>query len=161
MREQLCFPGFERRPFNDRLFFGLLSPANPATAIIRAADDLRHRYGLNGRLIERERLHVSLHGIDLNDGQPNLIVERAREAGEMVSTSPFPLIFDRVMSFHIRSAKRPVVLCPGYDLVRLFALHAVLGEAMQRVRIGRHRTSHFTPHMTLLYGIMAQTPQEF
>jgi 2'-5' RNA ligase len=69
----------------------------------------------------------------------------------MVSTSPFPLIFDRVVSFRIRSAKRPVVLCPGYDLTRLFALHAVLGEAMRRTRIGRHRRSHFTPHMTLLY----------
>jgi hypothetical protein len=46
MREQPCFPGFEPQPFNGRLFFGLLSPAHSATAIIRAADDLRHRHGL-------------------------------------------------------------------------------------------------------------------
>jgi 2'-5' RNA ligase len=151
MPEQLCLPGLEPRPLRDRLFFGLLSKPKSATAIIKAAHGLRELHGLKGRLVERERLHVSLHGIGRYDGLPDFIVERACQAGAMVSTSPFPLMFDRVMSFDNRPEKRPVVLCPGYDVARLFALRTVLGEAMKRARIGRHLTSHFTPHMTLLY----------
>jgi 2'-5' RNA ligase len=151
MPEQLYFSGFEPRPLRDNLFFCLLSQANSAREISKAADGLRHLHRLNGRLIEPERLHVSLHAIGLYDDLPNFIVERAYEAGAMVSTSPFPLMFDRVVSFENKREKRPLVLRPGYDLAGLFALRYVLGEAMRRARIGRHVTSHFTPHMTLLY----------
>lgn len=151
MPEQLYFSGFEPRPPRDNLFFGLLSQANSAMEISKAADGLRHRFGLNERLIEPERLHVSLHAIGLYDGVPNHTVESAYEAGAMVSISPFPLVFDRVVSFDNKRKRRPLVLRPGYDLVRLSALHDVLGKAMIRVRIGRYVVSRFTPHMTLLY----------
>jgi RNA 2',3'-cyclic 3'-phosphodiesterase len=149
--EQLYFSGFEPQPPRDNLFFGLLSPADPAMEISNAADGLRRLYGLNGRLIEPERLHVSLHAIGLYDGIPNHSVERAYEAGAMVSISPFPLVFDRVVSFDNKREKRPLVLRPGYDLASLFTLHYVLGEAMKRTGVGGYVTSRFTPHMTLLY----------
>jgi 2'-5' RNA ligase len=151
--EQLCFSGFEPRPARDNLFFGLLWPASAATEISKVADDLRHLHGFAGRLIEPERLHVSLHAVGRYDGLPNSIVERACQAGAMVSTSTssFPLVFNRAVSFDNRRGKRPLVLRPGYDLARLSALHDVLGRAMKRARIGRHVLSHFTPHMTLLY----------
>jgi len=151
MPEQFCLPGFEPQRARDNLFFGLLSRADAAMEISKAADGLRHLYGLNGRLIGPERLHVSLHAVGQYDGLPNFIVERAYEAGTMVSTSPFPLVFDRVVSFDNKRENRPLVLRPGYDLARLFALRYVLGVAMKRARIGRRVTSHFTPHMTLLY----------
>jgi 2'-5' RNA ligase len=151
MPEQLYFPGFEPRTPRDNLFFGLLSQANSAVEINKTAGGLRHLLGLNGRLIERERLHVSLHMVGRYDGLPNSILERAFEAGAMVSTSSFPLVFDRVMSFDTHRDKRPVVLRPGYDLARLSALHDVLGKAMIRARIGRYVVSRFAPHMTLLY----------
>ncbi len=153
MPEQLCFSGFERRPARDNLFFGLTWQAHAASKIHKTADDLRRLLGLIGRPIEPERLHVSLHQVGRYDGLPKFIVERARQAGTIVSASrpPFALVFDRVMSFDNRHEKRPVVLRPGYDLVRLFGLHDVLGQAMKRARIGRPAMSHFTPHMTLLY----------
>jgi RNA 2',3'-cyclic 3'-phosphodiesterase len=151
MFKQLYFPGLEPRQPRDNLFFGILSPANSAIEISKAADDLRNLYGLNGRLIAQERLHVSLHAVGRFDGLPNFIIERAHEAGELVSTSPFPLMFDRVMSFDIKRDKRPFVLRPGHDLASLFTLHDVLGEAMKRAKIGRYVMSRFVPHMTLLY----------
>jgi RNA 2',3'-cyclic 3'-phosphodiesterase len=151
MAEQLHLPGFELRPARDNLFFGIVSRSNSAAAIFNAADSLRSLYGLNGRLIERERLHVSLHTVGLFDGPPKFMIERACEAGAMVSTSPFPLMFDRVMSFDNKRDRRPLVLRPGYDLASLFTLHSVLGNAMKRARIGRHVMSRFVPHMTLLY----------
>ncbi len=151
MDEQLSFPGFEPPSRCDSLFFGILSQANSAVEITKAADNLRSLYGLNGRLIEQERLHVSLHAIGRFDGLPNFVIERAYRAGAMVSTPPFPLTFDCVMSFDNKRDKRPVVLRPRYDLAPLFALHDVLGGAMKRARIGRYVTSRFVPHMTLLY----------
>jgi 2'-5' RNA ligase len=151
MLQQLYFPGFEPRPPRDNLFFGILSPLNSAIEIRKAADDLRNLYGLNGRLIAQERLHISLHAVGRFDGPPNFIIERAHEAGGLVSTSPFPLTFDRVMSFDIKRDKRPFVLRPGRDLASLFTLHDILGEAMKRARIGRYVMSRFVPHMTLLY----------
>jgi 2'-5' RNA ligase len=151
MPAQPYFPGFQPRAARDVLFFGLLSPVDTAAAILKAGDGLRHLHGLDGRLIGPERLHVSLHGVGHYDGVPKSIVERAYEAGAMVSTSPFPLMFDRVMSFGNKCDRRPVVLLPGYDLARLFTFHRALGEAMKRVGIGRHVTRHFNPHITLLY----------
>ena len=153
MPEQLCFPGFVPRHARDNLFFGLLWQANSAMEIRKAADGLRHLHGLMGRLIEPERLHLSLHAVGRYDGLPHFIVERAYEAGAMVSTStsPFPLVFDRAVSFDNKRDKRPFALRPGYDLARLSALHDVLGRAMKRAGIARHVVSHFTPHMTLLY----------
>jgi 2'-5' RNA ligase len=151
MPDQACLPGFERRVPRDRLFFGLLSRANSAMEISKAADGLRRLHGLKGRLIEPERLHVSLHAIGQYDGLPNSIIERAYKAAAMVSTPPFPLMFDRVASFDNQSEKRPFVLRPGNDLARLLKLHSVLGEAMKRTRIGRYVRPHFAPHMTLLY----------
>ena len=160
MPEQLCFSGFEPRPARDNLFFGLLWQASSAIEIAKAAGGLRHLHGLVGRLIAPERLHLSLHAVWRYDGLPNFIIERAYEAAAMVSTSTssFPLVFDRAVSFDNKRGKRPLVLRPGYDLVRLSALHDVLGRAMKRAGIGRHVVSHFTPHMTLLYD--ARTVQE-
>jgi 2'-5' RNA ligase len=151
MPGQLCLPGLEFRPSRDVLFFGLLSQTDSTAAIIGAADGLRRLHGLNGGLIGPEHLHVSLHAVGAYDGLPNFIVERAYEAGAMVSTPPFPLVFDRVMSFDNKQRKRPLVLLPGYDLPRLFTLHHALGQAMKRARVGRNVRPHFAPHMTLLY----------
>ncbi|SDS36755.1 2'-5' RNA ligase family protein [Bradyrhizobium canariense] len=151
MHEQLWFSGFEPKPPRHSLFFGLLAPTDSATIITKAADDLRHGFGLDGRLIAPERLHVSLHAIGGFDCLPNFIIEKAYEAGSMVSASRFSLIFDSVVSFDNNRAKRPFVFLPGYDLARLFALHDVLGKAMKRARMGRYPRSRFTPHMTLLY----------
>jgi 2'-5' RNA ligase len=162
MSQQPYFPGFEPRPPRDILFFGLHSQMDSATAIIRTAESLRQLHGLNDRLIGPERLHLSLHTIGRFDGLPGFIIERAYEAGAMVSTSPFPLVFDHVMSFDNRREKRPVVLRPAFDLERLFKLHGVLGEAMKSARTGRHVTSSFTPHVTLLYDsrVMQERPIE-
>jgi RNA 2',3'-cyclic 3'-phosphodiesterase len=90
MPDHACFPGFERRVAHDRLFFGLLSRANSSMEISKAADGLRRLHGLNGRLIEPERLHVSLHAIGQYDGLPNFIIERAYEAAAMVRLHHFP-----------------------------------------------------------------------
>jgi RNA 2',3'-cyclic 3'-phosphodiesterase len=144
-------PGLQLNPELDSLFFALRVGAESAARVMQLCDRLCHENGLRGRRIAADLLHITLRGVGAYDGLPNVIVERAYEAGAAVSTPPFPLMFDRVMSFNSGQRKRPLVLCPSCDLAGLFKLHLVLGEAMKRARIGRHLRSHFTPHMTLLY----------
>jgi 2'-5' RNA ligase len=143
-------PGLQLNPELDSLFFALRVGAESAARVMQLCDRLCHENGLRGRRIAADLLHVTLRGVGAYDGLPNFIVERACEAGAAVSTPPFPLMFDRAMSFNGGRGKRPLVLCPSYDLAGLFKLHFVLGEAMKRARIGRHLRSHFAPHMTLL-----------
>ena len=144
-------PGFQPNPELDLLFFALRVGAASAARVMQLRDRLCHENGLKGRRIATDLLHVTLRGIGAYHGLPNFVIERAREAGATVSTSPFRLLFDRAMSFNGGQGKRPLVLCPSDDLAGLFRLHFALGEAMKRARIGRHLRSQFTPHMTLLY----------
>jgi RNA 2',3'-cyclic 3'-phosphodiesterase len=144
-------PGFQPNPELDLLFFALRVGAENATRVVQLCDCLCRQNGLRGRRIAADLLHITLRGVGAYDGLPHFIVERACEAGATVSTSPFPLMFDRAMSFNSGRGKRPLVLCPTSDLAGLFRLHVVLGEAMKRARVGRHLRSHFTPHITLLY----------
>jgi 2'-5' RNA ligase len=144
-------PGLQPNPELDLLFFALRVGAESAARVMRLCDRLCRQNGLSGRRIAADLLHITLRGVGAYDGLPNFIIERACEAGATVSTSPFPLMFDRAMSFNGGRGKRPLVLCPSHDLAGLFRLHDVLGEAMKRARVGRHLRSHFTPHMTLLY----------
>jgi RNA 2',3'-cyclic 3'-phosphodiesterase len=143
-------PGLQFNPELDLLFFALRVAAESAVRVVQLCDRLCHQNELRGPRIATDLLHVTLRGVGAYDGLPNFIVERACEAGAAVSTPPFPLMFDRAMSFNGGRGKRPLVLCPSYDLAGLFKLHFVLGEAMKRARIGRHLRSHFAPHMTLL-----------
>ncbi len=144
-------PHLHPNPELDLLFFAVRISAESAGRVVQLCERLCHENGLRGPRIATDLLHVTLRGVGAYDGLPNFIVERAREAGATVSTSPFRLLFDRAMSFNGGQGKRPLVLCPSHDLAGLFRLHFALGEAMKRARIGRHLRSQFTPHMTLLY----------
>jgi RNA 2',3'-cyclic 3'-phosphodiesterase len=144
-------PGFQPNPELDLLFFALRVGVENAARVVQSCDRLCRQNGLRGRRIAADLLHITLHGVGAYDGLPDFVVERAREAGASVSTSPFPLMFDLAVSFNSGRGKRPLVLCPTSDLAGLFRLHLVLGEAMKRARIARHLRSRFTPHMTLLY----------
>jgi RNA 2',3'-cyclic 3'-phosphodiesterase len=149
---QLCLPGFERGSETDSLFFALRFDAENAAAIVLLRERLCLENGLRGRRIAADLLHVTLHGVGAYDGLPNIVIEKACEAGEAISTATFALTFDRAMSFKNNGGKRPLVLLPSRDLAGLFSLHFVLGEAIKRAGIMRQVRSHFTPHMTLLYA---------
>src|SRR3984885_13967274 len=100
MPARLYFPGFQPNPELDRMFFAVRVGAENAVSVVQLCDRLCHQNGLRGRRIAADLLHITLRGVGAYDGLPNFIVERAREAGPAVSTPPFPLTFDRVMSFN-------------------------------------------------------------
>jgi 2'-5' RNA ligase len=150
MPEQLFLPGFERTSAIDFVFFALLLGAENASQIVKLRERLCEEDGLKGDRIATNLLHVTLHGIGEYDGLPRDVVERAKRAGAAILAKPFDVVFDRAMSFNRKRNGRPLVLCTGNE-VALLAFHQLLGEAMKNVGF-RRITSHFKPHMTLLYG---------
>jgi 2'-5' RNA ligase len=150
MSEQLFLPGFERRSATDFLFFALLLGAENASQIVQLRERLCQENGLKGPRIAANLLHITLHGIGAYDGLPRAEVERAKQAGAALSAKPFDIVFDRVTSFNRKRDGRPLVLCTG-DEVALLTFHRLLGGVMKNVGF-RRITSHFKPHMTLLYG---------
>lgn len=150
MPEQLFFPGFERGSAIDFIFFGLLLGAENASQIVKLRECLCEENGLKGSRIATNLLHITLHGIGAYDGVPRAVVERAKQAGAAISAKPFDVVFDRATSFNRKRDGRPLVLCTGNE-VALLAFHQLLGQAMKNVGF-RRITSHFKPHMTLLYG---------
>jgi hypothetical protein len=102
-------PGLQANPEFDLLFFALRVGAESAAQVVQLRDRLCHENGLRGRRIAADLLHITLRGVGAYDGLPHFIVERACEAGATVSTSPFPLMFDRATSFN-------VAFCAAHDL---------------------------------------------
>jgi 2'-5' RNA ligase len=83
----------------------------------------------------------------------------AFEAATEIRTNPFEVSFDRTASFRGRSGNHPFVLLGDSGLRLLMSFRQMLGAAMTRSGLRQWATRQFTPHITLLYGIMAQTPQ--
>jgi 2'-5' RNA ligase len=152
MSEQLCFPGFpEPRPADDRLFFGLVPSAADVPEIVSCIQCLRTRFDLRGKPLLPAHLHISLYWLGDYVCLPKAVVAAACEAGAMMSAPTFNVIFDRAMSFYRKGRTCPFVLRPSDDIIALSAVYRALGEAMTKVGLRRWVSSHFTPHMTMLY----------
>jgi len=136
----------------DRLFFAVVPDAHAVGQIGRLAQHLRVKYGLQGRPLVGERLHVTLYHVGDFAGLPQQVVDLACGAAEAVMTSSFDVLFDRVLSFGAKRRKYPLVLCGGDGVSELVAFQKALGSAMGRTGFtARGVNSSYTPHVTLLY----------
>jgi RNA 2',3'-cyclic 3'-phosphodiesterase len=157
MADQLRFGFYEDGPARpkrpERLFFAFFAGSEAAGQVGRLTGELLQAYGLSGKPLEPERLHVSLHHVGDFKRLPPQFVYAAQQAGGAVSMPPFELTFRSVASFagvpstRDRARGRPLVLLgEGQDV---FELHGSLGAALQKY--GVRAVADFTPHMTLLY----------
>ncbi len=112
-----------------RLFLAALPDAATATRIFRLVRILKCAHGFSGRLIEAERLHVSLFFLsELSDDIPYL---PHGVAGEM-HIAPFDVCFDRTVSFRGRTGSRPFVLVGDQGVNRLKSFRQGLGIKLAR-----------------------------
>src|SRR5262245_21423604 len=95
----------------DRLFFGVFLDPETAARVTQLPLRLRDDYGLRGKPLAADRLHVTLNHLGDHAGVPQAIVAAAREAAANISDSSFEVTFDRVRSFRTRGLKKPFVLC--------------------------------------------------
>jgi 2'-5' RNA ligase len=132
-----------------RLFFAAVPDAVTAARIYRLAAALKRARGFGGKLIEPDRLHVTLFSLDLSERAGRMASEAATE----VSAQPFDVSFDRTASFCVRRGNRPFVLLGDEGLQGLSGFRRMLGAAMTRKGLRRPATADFTPHVTLLYDL--------
>src|ERR1700681_1957441 len=83
-----------------RLFLAAVPDADTAARIYRLAEVLKRAHKFGGKLIESERLHVSLFFLS---GMSEHTVRMACEAATDARGQPFDVLFDRSASFRGRS----------------------------------------------------------
>ena len=137
-----------RRLDADRLFLAAVPDARTAATIHSRAGILRRAHSLGGRLIEADRLHISLFFLG---GLPEQSLHRACEAVADVRMKPFEVWFDRTASFRGKTGNRPFVLFGEDGLRQLTSFRRMLATAMAHEGLRRRANTNFTPHVTLLY----------
>lgn len=145
----------------DRLFFALYPDAETAEKMRALAETLRAKYGMRGKAIPDDRLHITLHHLGDYCGLPESLIATASAVAARISMPPFEVRLDCTASFPGGAGKRPCVLRSGAaDANReLYALQHGLGESMHAAGLGRQVERRFTPHATLLYderGMLAE-----
>jgi RNA 2',3'-cyclic 3'-phosphodiesterase len=132
-----------------RLFLAAVPDADTARRIHRLAVALKRAHGFDGRIIEPERLHVSLFFL----GElPEPIARIACESAAEVRAPPFQVLFDRSVTFRGKPGNRPFVLTGDDGLDRLKSFRRTLGVAMARKGLRFLAKKEFTPHITLMYA---------
>jgi 2'-5' RNA ligase len=137
------------RAAQPQLFLAAVPNADTAERIYRLANALKRAHKFDGKIIEPDRLHISLFFLG---GSPNPIARMACEAAAEVRAPPFEVLFDRSASFRGRPGNRPFVLLGDKGLDRLRSLRRTLGVAMARKGFRYLAKKDFTPHVTLLYA---------
>ena len=152
----------------DRLFFAILPDPATATRIGTFTQQLSSEYGLRGRPLLADRLHITLHHLGDFAGLPDGLVDNACQAAAKIHAAPFDVTFERVLSFGRKSRNRPIVLLGNQTtsggLADLMAFQKDVYAQMCRAglqgdkQIARQNV-HFTPHTTLLYD-MNEVPEQ-
>ena len=153
MPSQLSLPGIAApAPATDRLFFALLPDPTAAQEIQLRAREVRRAHGLQSRLIETHRLHLSLQHLGNHTGFPAPCAKAARAVAASIDFPAFDLCLDRVLTFNGRAREPrplPCVMTAASD-VSLHRLHRVLWLAMrERGLVVQSWT--LTPHVTMFY----------
>ncbi len=131
------------------LFLAVVPDPGTAERIYRLAGVLKRAHHFDGKLIAPQRLHISLFFLG---GLPESRLRAACDATTDLRSAPFEVLFDRTASFQGRSGNRPFVLIGEDGLCRLQSFRRMLGDALTRKELRRVANTHFTPHVTLLYG---------
>lgn len=125
----------------DRLFFALRPDLAAAVRIHALSLRLGEEYGLTGRPLALERLHLTLSFLGDHDGLPPPLLAAADASAKRLRAAPFELTLDRVVSFE-RKGAAPLVLCHEEPCSPL--------EDMRR-QLGADPMQEFRPHVTLRY----------
>ena len=148
--EQLSFAGFGApRDAAYPVFFAIRPDAETALRIWLFAEALCRQYGLMGKLLARELLHVTLHY--LGNGLSQSKIDDACAAAASIAVPPFNVTFDRVANFGGRRGSRSVVLFGTDGVAALKEFRRTLGRGLLKAGIRPQSEKNFTPHMTVLH----------
>ena len=153
-------PRFEPPPrLTDRLFFAIFPDPHTAARIAQLARRLRSEHALKGQPLETQRFHVTLHYLGSYAGLPKDIVAKASAAAQTVAIPQFDVAFDHAASFSRKRRDSPFVLLGEDGVAALIAFQQALGVTLEHAGFEGLVKSHYTPHLTLLYGDHAVASQ--
>ena len=137
----------------DPVFLALYPPPAVAARIRSLAWDLRREHRLRGWPLERDCLHVSLHGICCHGDLTPAGLMAIGAACASVALPPFPVGFGHAASFAL-NGNRALALRGTEGIEGIRTLHAGLGDALRRIGLTTVRRQT-EPHVTLLYDARA------
>src|ERR1700753_2378947 len=136
-----------------RLYFCAVPDSEAPAKIARLTVVLRRAHGFSGKLIQPDRLHVSLLFLGSFPGPPSEdMVRIGQEIGAAVRMPRFDIVFDRTVSFRGKPGQRPFVLIGDDGRSALQSLREQMVEALKRTAPKGWARRAFTPHVTLWYG---------
>ena len=135
----------------ERLFYAIRLSKSAAVLAADAARQVSAEFGLRGKLIPAERLHVTLHWLQDHRSLPQELLDRAMAAGGGLHMAPFGVVFDHIKSLGDVSHGGPLVLAGAAGLASLRKLQRALASEMADAGIGSYVRSNFKPHVTLMY----------
>jgi 2'-5' RNA ligase len=130
-----------------RVFLAAVPDAETARRIHRLAAALKRAHRFDAKIIEPERLHVSLFFLG-ELAEPAVLI--AREVAAEIQALPFDVLFDRSVSFRGKPGSRPSVLTGDDGVDRLKSFRRTLGVAMASKGLSFLAKKDFTPHITLM-----------
>ncbi|MGY5777994.1 2'-5' RNA ligase family protein [Rhizobium sp. LEGMi135b] len=153
-------PPIDQGPINE-FYFALLPDAAIATRSHELAGNFRRQYRFSTKPRRADLFHVTLCAIGSFRCLPEDVAFAAMEAASRVRKPPFPVVFDRTVSFG-NGGNRPLVLWNKDGNAELKALHHELADAMRLTGIAPTKERSVEPHMTLLYQghLVPDTPLE-
>lgn len=142
------------------LFLALLPPPALATRIVETMDPVCARLGLTGRMMEAQRLHLTLVWVAPEASAET--VARLQALAARVEMPPVPVRLDRLGRFERGGGRpAPVVLLPSdpSDLPGLLALQRRLQDDVLAAGFPVRSMPRFQPHVTLLHDRRPVLPQ--
>ena len=105
-----------------------------------------------GEPFRHDTLHLSIFAVAGLDHLDRVLVRRARQAALLLRTGPFPLCFDRLMTFNGSPGNLPLVIATERISSDLNQVAAELRAACHAMSLTASRSARVTPHVTLAYG---------
>ena len=133
------------------LFLAARPLPDEAAAIGDFAVGLNRDHGLQGHLIKRENLHVTLVAFTGVKESEQTVLEKVPAAAKRVVLPAFDVVFDRAAGFSGGKGKA-VVLMGGDGVTGLVTLQRALITALHKEWLKIPPNPRYMPHMTLLYA---------
>jgi RNA 2',3'-cyclic 3'-phosphodiesterase len=135
-----------------RYFFALLPQQNVSDETVRIATEVQNELSLRGRLIARQRLHMTWAFIGRYD-EPRADVEAAAiAAGDSITGAPFDMIFNHVTSFGRGEGDAPCVFIAPEVPRQMTRISIELRKSMEDAGAAGRDEFPFRPHVTWLYS---------
>lgn len=134
------------------LFFGIMMPYIEGKQFASYFQSFQRTFRFTSRPIGPDRLHMSLYSLYAGDELGDEEIRTAIRTGDAIRFGPFPVTFDRALTYRNSKSKMPFVLAAPDSAEPVNGLRFQLGRAHSKL-LGRFGYKHrsIQPHVTLVW----------